>query len=33
MKLFQIIFVIGCVIAGVFGAPGHVSCFKIVELK
>lgn len=25
MKLFQVIFVIGCVIAGVFGFPGDVS--------
>ena len=33
MKLFQIIFAIGCVIVGVLGAPGHVSYFKIIELN
>lgn len=26
MKLFQIIFIVGCIIVGVLGAPGHVSC-------
>lgn len=29
MKLFQLIFAIGCIVIGVFGAPGNVSYFRI----